>query len=192
MKKKILIVGAGGIGSFLIPLLDRVKIYDITVFDPDVVEEKNLLYQNYEKSDINSNKAEIMMTRYSSVLLGSPYPILTHSQIKGYDLVVCCADNLAVRRMIYMSKQNILNGVKWLDLRAQGRNGVLISHLVDINLLDTFLEGPDGSFSCQAGDWDGTGKGVNLSHTIIAGMGAQWIQKYFNGEKVIEQKMVNI
>jgi tRNA A37 threonylcarbamoyladenosine dehydratase len=52
MKKKILIVGAGGIGSFLIPLLDRVKIYDITVFDPDIVEEKNLLYQNYEKSDI--------------------------------------------------------------------------------------------------------------------------------------------
>ncbi len=40
--KKILVIGAGGIGSFLIPLLDRIGEYDITVADPDKVETKNL------------------------------------------------------------------------------------------------------------------------------------------------------
>ena len=131
------------------------------------------------------------MTRYSSVLLGSPYPILTHSQIKGYDLVVCCADNLAVRRMIYMSKQNILGGVKWLDLRAQGRNGVLISYLVDINLLDTFLEGPDGSFSCQGDSWEGDTTGVHFMQVVAAGFGAQWTQRWFNGEDVKKHATYN-
>ena len=37
------------------------------------------------------------------------YPILTEKQIKGYDLVVCCADNLDVRRLLYRSN------VEWLD-----------------------------------------------------------------------------
>ena len=42
---KVLIIGAGGIGSFLIPLLDRMGEYAMTVADPDSVEKKNLLYQ---------------------------------------------------------------------------------------------------------------------------------------------------
>ena len=41
-KRKILIIGAGGIGSFLISFLDRIGLYDMTVFDPDKVEKKNI------------------------------------------------------------------------------------------------------------------------------------------------------
>ena len=47
-KRKIMIIGAGGIGSFLIPLLDKTGLYNITVFDPDVVEIKNITYQNFD------------------------------------------------------------------------------------------------------------------------------------------------
>ena len=56
MKRKILVIGAGGIGSFLIQFLDKVGLYDITVADPDVVEEKNLTYQNFKKGHIGQNK----------------------------------------------------------------------------------------------------------------------------------------
>ena len=38
--RRILIIGAGGIGSFLIQFLNKVKLYDITVADPDKVENK--------------------------------------------------------------------------------------------------------------------------------------------------------
>ena len=58
MKKKILIIGAGGIGSYLIPLLDRLGCYTITVFDNDTIEKKNLLYQNYNEEEITLNKAD--------------------------------------------------------------------------------------------------------------------------------------
>tara|TARA_R110002050_G_scaffold75215_2_gene161345 strand:+ start:19431 stop:20006 length:576 start_codon:yes stop_codon:yes gene_type:complete len=191
MNKKILIIGAGGIGSYLIPLLDRLGCYTLTVYDNDTIEKKNLLYQNYQEEDISLNKAEVMMQRYSSVF-GQPYPVLTVNQIQGYDLVICCADNLTVRRLIYMSNQGRLGRIEWLDLRAQGRNGALISFKINDKMADTLLEGPDGSYSCQAGDWAGKATGVNLTHAIIAGMGAQWTHRHLNGDKVTEYMMVSI
>ena len=91
-----------------------------------------------------------------------------------------------------MSNQGGHDGIEWLDLRAQGRNGALISFKINDNMADSLLEGPDGSYSCQAGDWAGKAKGVNLTHTIIAGMGAQWLHRYLNGDEVVEFKMVSI
>ena len=41
-----------------------------------------------------------MNTRYN-LKAAEPYPILTETQVKKFDLVVCCADNLDVRRMLY-------------------------------------------------------------------------------------------
>ena len=62
--RKVLIIGAGGIGSFLIPLLKKTGLYSITVADPDIVEKKNLPYQNYGEEDIGDNKASLMHTRF--------------------------------------------------------------------------------------------------------------------------------
>ena len=59
--RKVLVIGAGGIGSFLIPILDKVGLYRISVADPDVVEVKNLPYQNFKKGHVGQNKAGVMM-----------------------------------------------------------------------------------------------------------------------------------
>jgi molybdopterin/thiamine biosynthesis adenylyltransferase len=182
--RKILIIGVGGIGSFLVPILDMTKLYNITVYDPDKVEKKNITYQNFTEEDISSHKVSVMK-RLPSVKNAKSYPILTAEQITGYDLVICCADNLTVRRLLYRSD------VKWLDLRAQGRNCALISYEMDTNLFDTVLSGPDGSFSCQ-GTWDGKAKNVHFMQTVAAGMGAQWMQRWFNDEEVCKSKVMNI
>ena len=185
-KKKILIVGAGGIGSFLIPLLDKVSLYNVTVADPDKVEVKNLTYQNFKKKEIDMNKAGVMDWNYPSVKQHIPYPILTDNQIKGFDLVVCCADNLDVRRLLYRS------GVKWLDLRAQGRNCAFVTSMADPKMYDTLLAGPEGSFSCQGDTWDGSNQNVHFMQVVAAGMGAQWIQRFFAGDDVGDFKVVNV
>ena len=99
MKRKVLIIGAGGIGSFLIPLLDKVKMYDITVADPDKVETKNLTYQNFNEDDVNYYKVEALANAGIKMKF-SKFPILTAKQMQGYDLVVCCVDNLSVRRTL--------------------------------------------------------------------------------------------
>ena len=118
--RKVLMIGCGGIGSFLIPLLDKTGLYKLDVYDPDVIETKNITYQNFTDVDVGENKAENLGKRFNQTVRAYPFPVLTAKQLKGYELVVCCADNLAIRRTMYNSK------VKWLDLRAQGRNAGII------------------------------------------------------------------
>jgi molybdopterin/thiamine biosynthesis adenylyltransferase len=181
-KNKIMIIGCGGIGSYLISLLDRANrmgetkkmLYDITVYDPDVVETKNLSYQNFDKDHIGLSKPEALAQNYK--FNAQPYKVLTPSQIQGYDLVICCADNLDVRKMLYKSE------VRWLDLRAQGRAGLLVSSDEDPKLYTTLTTGPDGSFSCQGDNWDRSNQGVHFTHVAVAGYGAQWVQRFFSGD----------
>ena len=79
--KKIMVIGAGGIGSFLIPLLNRVKEYEITVWDNDIVEEKNLSYQDFNAEDVGKYKTDVMAMRYDTVA-SQPYRVLTKKQME--------------------------------------------------------------------------------------------------------------
>ena len=192
-KRKILIIGVGGIGSYLTPLLHKTGLYDLCISDPDIVEEKNLYYQNFNTSHLGKNKVSCIVEN-DAITLRNPYPILTDNQLKGFDLVVCCADNLDARRLVY--RQGFQDDVKtmWLDLRAQGRNGALISYQADPKFSDTFLAGEEGSFSCQGESFNDTTKKQNLhfTHVAIAGIGAQWIQRFFNDEQVKDKMIINI
>tara|TARA_Y100001973_G_C4952558_1_gene211003 strand:- start:276 stop:515 length:240 start_codon:yes stop_codon:yes gene_type:complete len=78
-----------------------------------------------------------------------------------------------------------------LDLRAQGRNAAIVSSEANPEQYDTLLAGPEGSFSCQGDSWDGTTKNVHFMQVAIAGIGAQWIQRWFNKEDVCSFKVVN-
>ena len=66
--------------------------------------------------------------------------------------------------------------------------------MTDEKLMTTLLAGPEGSFSCQGEDWDGSPEGINLTHIAIAGMASQWIQRWFEGgeENVADKMVVNI
>ena len=123
--------------------------------------------------------------RYSSARTLRAWPILSEQQMKGYDLIICCVDNLGIRKTMYNTS------LKWLDLRAQGRNAALVSHKADAKMYDTLLAGPSGSFSCQGDSWDGSNKGVHFMQIAIAGLGAQWVQRYFNDEQVKDYMVVN-
>ena len=157
-RKKILIIGAGGIGSFLVQFLNKLNIYELTVFDSDKVEEKNLLYQNFNRLHIGEMKVKAINSMFNSgFTITQPYDVVVDNDFDKYDLVVCCVDNMSTRRMLYNSDK----AKQWLDLRAQGRNAVLVSSDIDKNKLDMLLVGDDGSYSCQAQEWDGSAEQVN-------------------------------
>ena len=82
MKRKILIIGTGGIGSFLIPLLDKTKLYRITAHDPDIVEKKNIPYQNFEVSHVELKKVEVMKLKYRSIVKAEPFWFLQKNKLK--------------------------------------------------------------------------------------------------------------
>jgi len=125
-----------------------------------------------------------MYDKHKSIGNAKPFPILTEKQMQGFDLVICCVDNLGLRKTLYNTS------IKWLDLRAQGRNAALVSHKADPKMYDTLLAGKDGSFSCQGDSWDGSNKGVHFMQVAIAGLGAQWIQRWFQDNETVQDYLV--
>ena len=68
---KIVVIGAGGTGGYVIPHLYRLgyashRDVRVIVCDGDVVEEKNLIRQNFVEQDIGRNKAQVQAERYSA------------------------------------------------------------------------------------------------------------------------------
>ena len=69
---KIVMIGAGGTGGHIAPHLYRLlyaleRPVKFIVCDGDIVEEKNLVRQNFTETDLGLNKARVVAERYSSV-----------------------------------------------------------------------------------------------------------------------------
>lgn len=69
---KIVMLGAGGTGGHIAPHLYRL-LYSLErpvrfiICDGDVVEQKNLVRQNFIPADLGENKAKVLAERYSTV-----------------------------------------------------------------------------------------------------------------------------
>ena len=69
---RIVMIGAGGTGGYILPHLYRIVYASsrkcrIIIVDGDVVEEKNLIRQNFSAVDIGEKKAAVLAERYSDV-----------------------------------------------------------------------------------------------------------------------------
>jgi len=68
---KIVLLGAGGTGGYVAPHLYRFlhtldRYTNVIVCDGDIVEEKNLVRQNFIADDLGKNKAQVLAQRYAS------------------------------------------------------------------------------------------------------------------------------
>jgi len=68
---KIIMLGAGGTGGHIAPHLYRllhtlVRPVKIIISDGDIVEEKNLVRQNFISADLGKNKAQVLAERYAT------------------------------------------------------------------------------------------------------------------------------
>ena len=67
---KIVMLGAGGTGGYIAPHLYRLlytldRTVKIIIADGDIVEQKNLVRQNFIRGDIGKNKAQVLAERYA-------------------------------------------------------------------------------------------------------------------------------
>jgi molybdopterin/thiamine biosynthesis adenylyltransferase len=124
--KKIALIGCGGINSWTIKnikdMYKDMNIEDlyITIFDDDIVEEKNLVSQNqnFLIDDLFQKKAEVLGKRY-----GVSYSLqfIDESNIKDlkiFDIIIVGVDNHKTRKLLYeyVMKEN----KALIDLKAQG------------------------------------------------------------------------
>jgi len=68
---KIIMLGAGGTGGHAAPHLYRLlhtlnRPVKVIIADGDIVEEKNLVRQNFVSADLGRNKAQVLAERYAS------------------------------------------------------------------------------------------------------------------------------
>ena len=107
-KAKVLVVGAGGLGSAAIQYLAAAGIGKLGIVDGDIVEEHNLQRQTIHAGNVGMNKAEsarlfveklnpdVDVVAYPFDL--SPYNVL--EIISKYDVVVSCPDNFKTRYLL--------------------------------------------------------------------------------------------
>ncbi|MFY0620068.1 MAG: HesA/MoeB/ThiF family protein [Pelagimonas sp.] len=102
---RVLVVGAGGLGAPVLPLLAGAGIGHVTVIDGDTVDLSNLHRQTlFTEADCGRAKAEVAAARCHALnrdiditALGEPLtPANATDLVRAADLVLDCADSYAV------------------------------------------------------------------------------------------------
>lgn len=187
---KVLIAGGGGINSWLVAELDRLRRYaqighniHFTIYDPDTVEKKNLAYQNFDEIDLLANKAESLGDRY--IMTYQNVAITDPKQFDAFDIIISGVDNSKFRRMLfeYVDKHP---KKYWIDLRAEG-NQIAFYTRHPKNTLETLLatlpsaEEDEKSTSCQR-SWELSTGIVQMGNKIVAMIGVQLFLNHIRGE----------
>lgn len=189
----IRIIGAGGIGSYLIRELYALqktgqlvnksgKPVDICIYDPDEIEQKNLLYQNFTTNDLYENKAIRLSSKYPGIK-GVDQKVVSFTGYDKDDIIVSCVDNKETRLQMFKEMEKLPN--IWIDLRSHGRNiacYVKSKKNTFAVMKDTLPETSDKSEeSCQLSSDLAAGI-VQMGNRIIAMIGAQMLLNVLRGE----------
>lgn len=109
LKSKVLVVGAGGLGSPVLQYLVAAGVGTIGIVDADVVSLSNLQRQVlFSEEELNQKKAEKAQSRLSKLnsdVVINTYPYFLDEEnasaiIESYDVVVGATDNFESRKII--------------------------------------------------------------------------------------------
>jgi hypothetical protein len=189
--QKLLLVGAGGIGTqlieLLVPALRRVNLQGtITLMDADVVEATNLGHQRYTQEDIGQAKVSAIARRlddeHASLRVNAIVENLRDAkQLDGYDLIVVCVDRPEPRRLVHQL------GVPWLDLRCSGDGHVALSFQSLPALVERMTPDHEPA-SCQVSGALDAGN-LEYGFASAAAFGAQWVTQVWRGRPAPVQSM---
>ena len=136
---QILMLGAGGTGGHIAPHLYRLlytldRPVKIIIANGDIVEEKNLVRQNFIASDLGQNKAQVLAERYAAafgmeaqyipafveneeeltaLVRPGKYPVGPYSyrQIEGLSILIGAVDNNRSRQLchrVFQKSDNLI------------------------------------------------------------------------------------
>ncbi len=190
----ITVIGAGGIGSNLVPhlaralrcgeLIGKVGPVRLRVIDGDYVEERNLQHQNFTSENVDSYKTESIVRplwncHHTLFTIESiPENVRTPTFIATSDLVLVAVDSMEVRRLVHRYADT------WLDLRCQGDGYIALDHRVDPVIVSKLTPLNGESTSCQLPGALKSGN-IQFGHLLAGAHGAQWVLqylRYFAGE----------
>ena len=107
-KKKVCIIGCGGLGGYIAEMLLRVGVFRLTLIDPDAFDETNLNRQLFStETGVGKPKVTEAKKRLVSVDKNAEIQALrekldetnAYKLLEGHDVVVDALDNLTTRRI---------------------------------------------------------------------------------------------
>lgn len=121
LQGRIHIIGCGSVGSVVAENLARFGITDITLYDFDTVEEKNIVNQMFTMADVGRAKIEAL-SDYLKQINPEVNLKLKHDgwdgdRLAGY--VFLCVDNIELRRRIVEENMNNTYVKAMFDFRTR-------------------------------------------------------------------------
>lgn len=184
---KIVIIGAGGIGSFLLKEItecieqEQIDAFtEISISDNDIVELSQIRYQNFDVAVVGKNKASALSKKYSEYgVRPIQKRIEKESQLKEFDFFLLCVDNERTRDLVirYCHKYD----KQFIDLRATGRRIFAMPKERIISQNMKFVDINDSAeYSCQEqSDLD---QGLlQKGNKIVAMIGCQMLLNFLRG-----------
>jgi adenylyltransferase/sulfurtransferase len=129
---KVVVVGAGALGSVALELLARAGVGNLVIIDRDLLEEHNLQRQSlYTEDDLGKAKAALAYSHLkkinSSINIEYHITDLSHTNVDllKSDLVLDCTDNLATRFLINEFCRK--NKIPWIYTAVIESRGMLLT-----------------------------------------------------------------
>ncbi|MBC8410400.1 MAG: ThiF family adenylyltransferase [Rhodobacteraceae bacterium] len=197
MKQKILIVGAGGIGSWLAAQLYELERHGqlnsliITFADDDTVDSKNLLYQNFGVEDQLDLKVDSLSARYGFLSLSDR--IETPTTLDEYDCVISAVDNTKFRKLLFKWAHD--NPTKhWMDFRSEGRSLAAFTKSATNTfqkMMETLGKEEVEDGSCQR-NWELDDGIIQNGNKVVAAIGSQYILNYTRNQASPAQVILSL
>lgn len=134
-ERKLVVVGAGGVGSNLAEAIVRMMPEtELAIYEPDSVEYHNLNRQNYEKSDVGKKKVAALEKRLRSINRKAGikcYPVSITQQnadqiLKDFDLVFECVDLHRTKHVV--SEACVKLSKPMISVGAAGEDGYVFRY----------------------------------------------------------------
>lgn len=155
----ITIIGSGGTGGYVIRdmlrFLQSIKMkgdkrqFAVNLIDDDVVEDKNLVRQNFIASDVGQKKCEVLARRYGNAfgipVIARDVRLNDISMLRSIrqntvnevftnpnalrsvgHIIIGCVDNHAARRTIYEYLRNYEGNAYWIDSGNERMSGQVV------------------------------------------------------------------
>lgn len=154
----VAVIGAGGTGSNVVTQLARLNQaliglghmgLIVTLYDSDIVQPHNIGRQNFSPSDIDCNKASVLITRlnrfFNTNWNAEPYHYTDQSDV--CNITITCTDTISSRKMVKNAlskwkrrkyKQPYNKPIYWLDIGNTYDKGQFVLSTIDGDLPDTF------------------------------------------------------
>ena len=183
----IIVIGAGGIGSWTVLCLAKMGCNNLTVVDHDKVEKHNIPSQFYQESQIGKPKVEALK---ENVMMFSGSEIKTfnckYQDVQGwtdkYELVICALDSMKERKNLWMRLFDEKDKFSaYIDARMGGELlRIFVVNPGDYKTIDRY----DKSLLGEPHEEKCTGRSIVYNTFSAGGLVASIVKKYAKKETV--------